>query len=202
MKTVLRIRQSNLKFRPEKTGIIWISLTLACSILKSLFRFRLNCYMSWWRWMASDCNKFVLIRSEGGGSVVKQFYALLPPMSFWWKHQVDYIETGYQNDEAVQRPPGALWLSGCKSQALMRLPASHIVVYQGCATFIIEGPNAIKQIRSRAAPSFHIGCLVVVTGIKIHFVVLHLAGGLKVAQPFRILNVTASNTVESQQANR
>ena len=84
----------------------------------------------------------------------------------------------------------------------MRLPASHIVVYQGCATFIIEGPNAIKQIRSRAAPSFHTGCLVVVTGIKIHFVVLHLAGGLQVAQPFRILNVTASNTVESQQANR
>jgi len=36
VKTVLR--QSNLKFRPEKTGIISINLTLACSILKSLFR--------------------------------------------------------------------------------------------------------------------------------------------------------------------
>jgi len=23
------------------------------------------------------------------------FYALLPLISFWWKHQVDYIETGY-----------------------------------------------------------------------------------------------------------
>ena len=35
VKTLLR--QSNLKFRPEKAGIISISLTLACSILKSLF---------------------------------------------------------------------------------------------------------------------------------------------------------------------
>ena len=38
------LRQSNLKFRPEKPGIISISLTLACSILKSLFRFNLTCY--------------------------------------------------------------------------------------------------------------------------------------------------------------
>jgi len=70
VKTVLR--QSNLKFRPEKPGIISISLTLACSILKSLFRFNITCYMSWWRWMVSDSNKFVLIRSEGRGSVGKQ----------------------------------------------------------------------------------------------------------------------------------
>jgi len=41
----------------------------------------------------------------------------------------------------------------------MRLPVSHIVVYQGCATFITEGQNAIKQIILRAAPSFHTGCL-------------------------------------------
>jgi len=62
VKTVLR--QYNLKFRPEKLGIISISLTLACSILKSLFRFNLICYMSRWRWMVSDdSNKFVLIRS-------------------------------------------------------------------------------------------------------------------------------------------
>ena len=65
-------RQSNSKFRPEKTGIISISLTLACSVLKSLFRFNLTGYMSWWRWMVSDSNKFVLIRSEGKGSVGKQ----------------------------------------------------------------------------------------------------------------------------------
>jgi len=32
LQTVLR--QSNLKFRPEKTEIISVSLTLACSILK------------------------------------------------------------------------------------------------------------------------------------------------------------------------
>jgi len=66
------LKQSNSKFRPEKPGIISISLTLACSILKSLFRFNLTCYMSWWRWMVSDSNKFVLIRSEGRGSVGKQ----------------------------------------------------------------------------------------------------------------------------------
>jgi len=61
VKTVLR--QSNLEFRPETTGIISISLTLTCSILKSLFRFNLTCCMSRWRWMVSDSNKFVLIRS-------------------------------------------------------------------------------------------------------------------------------------------
>ena len=82
-----------------------------------------------------------------------------------------------------QRPPGVLWSSGCKSQALMRLPVSHIVVYQVCATFLTEGPNAVKQIRPRTPPSFHTGCLVRVTGIKIHFVVLHLARGLQVAHP-------------------
>jgi len=37
--------------------------TFACSILKSLFRFILTCYMSWWRWMEPDSNKSVLIRS-------------------------------------------------------------------------------------------------------------------------------------------
>jgi len=67
------LRQSNLKFRPEKPEIISISLTHACSILKSLFRFNLTCYRPWWRWMVSDFNKFVLIRSEGRGSVGKQF---------------------------------------------------------------------------------------------------------------------------------
>jgi len=59
----------------------------------------------------------------------------------------------------------------------------------GCAsvTFITEGPNAIKQIRPRAAPSFHTGCLVLVTGIKTQFVVLHLARGLQVAHHCCIL---------------
>jgi len=61
VKTVLR--QFNLKFRPEKTGIVSISLTLACSILKRLFRFNVTCYVSWWRWMVSDSKNFVLIRS-------------------------------------------------------------------------------------------------------------------------------------------
>ena len=90
------LRQSNLKFRPEEPGIISISLTLACSILKSLFRSDLTCYMSWWRWMVSDSNKFVLIRSEGRVSVGKQLvlrtastYQLLVKapswFSFWWK---------------------------------------------------------------------------------------------------------------------
>jgi len=58
---------------------------------------------------------------------------------------------------------------------------------QGCATVITEGPNVIIQIRPRAAPSFHTGCLVLVTGIKIYFVVLHLARGPQVAHPCRIL---------------
>jgi len=60
--------------------------------------------------MVSDSNKFVLIRSEGRGNVGKQL-VLRTALTYelWWKHQVDYIETGYYNDEAVQRPPGALW---------------------------------------------------------------------------------------------
>jgi len=69
----------------------------------------------------------------------------------------------------------------------MRLPVSNIVVYQGRATFITEGPKAIKQIRLRAAPSFHTGCLVLVTGMKIHIVVWHLARGSQVAHSCRTL---------------
>ena len=41
----------------------------------------------------------------------------------------------------------------------LSLQVSHIAVYKGCAAFITEGPNAIKRIRPRAAPSFHAGCL-------------------------------------------
>jgi len=94
VKTVLR--QSNLKFRQKKNGIISISLTLACLILKSLFRFYLTCYMSWWRWKVSDSNKFVLIRSEGRGSVGKQLVLRTASTHhLWWKHQVDYIERWY-----------------------------------------------------------------------------------------------------------
>jgi len=37
------LRQSDLKFRPEKPEIISVRLTLACSILKSFFRFDLTC---------------------------------------------------------------------------------------------------------------------------------------------------------------
>ena len=62
----------------------------------------------------------------------------------------------------------------------MRLPVSHIAIYQVGATFITEGPNSIEQIRPPAAPSFHTCCLVLVTGIKIHFVVLQLARGPQV----------------------
>ena len=65
----------------------------------------------------------------------------------------------------------------------MRLPVSHIVVYQGFTTFITEEPNAIEQIRPRASPSFHTGCIVLVAVIKIHFVVTHLARGPQVAHP-------------------
>jgi len=31
----------------------------------------------------------------------------------------------------------------------MRLPVSHIFVYQGCSTFITEGPNAVKWRQAR-----------------------------------------------------
>jgi len=125
--------------------------------------------------MVSDSNKFVLIRSEGRVSVGKQLvlrtastYQLLVKAPSWlhWNWLLKWWGC-----TSVQRPSGALWTSGCKPQGLMRLPVLHIVVYQGCATFITEGPNAIKQIRLRAAPSFHTGCLVLVTGIKIHFAV-------------------------------
>jgi len=88
VKTVLG--QSNSKFRPEKPGLISVSLTLTCSMLKSLFRFNLTCYMSCWRWMVSDSNKSVLIRSEGRGSVGKQLvlrtastYQLLVKVPSW-----------------------------------------------------------------------------------------------------------------------
>jgi len=138
--------------------------------------------------MVSDSNKFVLIRSEGRMSVGKQLvlrtastYELLVKGPSWlhWDWLLKWWGCTATTRCSV--------IVGMQTQALMRLPVSHIFVYQGCATFITEGPNAIKQIRSRAAPSFHTGCLVLVTGIKIHFVVLHLARGLQVAHPCRIL---------------
>jgi len=127
--------------------------------------------MSWWRWMVSDTNKFVLIRSEGRVSVGKQLvlrtastYKLLmkaPSWSHWgWLLK-------WWGCTATTR------CSVIVGMQIVRLSVSHIVVYQGCATFITEEPNAIKQIRPRAASSFHTGCLVLVTGIKIHFVVLY-----------------------------
>ena len=61
--------KSNLKFRPEKTGIISISLTLACSILKSLFRFNLTCYTVCHDengWCQIPINSFLLeVKAEG-----------------------------------------------------------------------------------------------------------------------------------------
>jgi len=63
--------------------------------------------------MVSDSNKFVLIRSEGRGSVEKQIVSrTASTYELLVKAQVDYIEIGYQDNEAVQRPTGALWLSG------------------------------------------------------------------------------------------
>ena len=146
-------RQSNSKFRPEKTGIISISLTLACSILKSLFRFNLTGYMSWWRWMVSDSNKFVLIRSEGKGSVGKQLvlrtastYQLLvkAPSSLHWDWLLKWWGC------TVQQPSGALWSSGCKSQALTRLPVSRIVIYRKGAKkiFLISISFDMRYVRS------------------------------------------------------
>jgi len=64
------------------------------------------------------------------------------------------------------------------------MKTQHKWLDQGCANFITEGPNAIKQIKPWAAPSFHAGCLVLVTGIKIHFVVLNLVRGPQVAYPW------------------
>ena len=147
----------------------------------SLFRFNLTCYMSWWRWMVSDSNTFVFIRSEGRWSVRKQLvlctastYQLLLKAPSWlhWNWLLKWW--GFT---ATTRSSVIVEMQICKSQALMRLPVSHIVVYQGCAGFISEGPNAIKKMRPRAVPSFYTGCLALVTGIKIHFVVMHLARG-------------------------
>jgi len=61
------LRQSNLKFRPEKTGIISASLTLACSILKSHFRFNLTCYChDEDGWYPIPINSFLLeVKAEG-----------------------------------------------------------------------------------------------------------------------------------------
>jgi len=79
--------------------------------LKSHFRFNLTCYMSWWRWMVSDSNKFVLIISEGRVGVGKQLvlrtastYQLLVKASSWlhW----DWLLTW--NTYAGQANPGQM----------------------------------------------------------------------------------------------
>ena len=61
------LRQLNLKFRPEKPGIISISLTLACSILKSLFRFfSLAICHNEDGWCQIPINSFLLeVKTEG-----------------------------------------------------------------------------------------------------------------------------------------
>jgi len=82
----------------------------------------------------------------------------------------------------------------------MRLPVSHKVVYQGCATFVTEGPNQMKQIRPRVARSFHTGCLVLVTGIKIQFVVLRLARGLQTG--WTSLSYTIADAYTATTSNR
>ena len=130
-------RQSNLKFRPEKTEIISISLTLACSILKS--------------WMGSDSNKFVLIRSEGRVSGGKQLvlrtastYQLLVKAPSWlhwdwllksWRCTattrcsvivgIQISKRGDANMLARAVVKGVYW--DC------RLAVSHIVVYEAGA---------------------------------------------------------------------
>jgi len=150
VKTVLR--QSNLKFRPEKTGIISVSLTLSCSILKSLLRFNLMCYVSWWRWMVSDSNKFVLVRgvweisrllttvNTEGMLESSSFCALLPPIGFWWKHHVDYIKIGYQgaNLQLVQKS--------------MQLP-KYLLILKGLIWIFLGGPTTLYM-----ALSFILGC--------------------------------------------
>ena len=184
------LRQSNLKFRPEKTGIMLISLTLACSILKRPFRFNLTCYMSWWRWLVSNSNKFVLIRSEGRVSVGKQLvlgtastYQLLAkaPSSSWlhWDWLLEWWGCTATTRCSV--------IVGLQITSFNETAGFTHCRIPGCATFITEEPNVIKQIRRGAVPSVHTGCLVLVTGKKIQFVVLHLARGRQVAHPCRIL---------------
>jgi len=45
-------------------------------------------------WCQIPINSFLLEVKAEGVLVSSLFYALLPPISFWWKHQVHYIETG------------------------------------------------------------------------------------------------------------
>jgi len=84
------LRQSNLKFRPEKNGDNLDEFNARLLDLKMPLRFNLTCCMSWWRWMVSDSNKFILVRSEGRGSVGKQLvlrtastYELLVKATSW-----------------------------------------------------------------------------------------------------------------------
>ena len=102
---------------------------------------------------------------------------------FFFRRELPHTLNYWSPDGQLER------LNKAKEASSLRAvtPVSHIVVYQGCAIFITEGPNAVKQIRPRAPPSFHTSCLVLVAGIKIHFVVLHLAHGPQVAHPCRIL---------------
>jgi len=156
-----------------------ISLTLSWSILKSLFRFNLTCYMSWWRWMVSDSNAFVLIisvweisrllktvKAEGmlGSSY---FYALLPPINFWWKHQVDYIETGYQ---------GATLQLARKSTHLPKC----LLILKGPIWIFLGGPNSVPYgsavsitCHSAVRPVDHLGEIMVTHGKGSNFMLFN-----------------------------
>ena len=90
----------------------------------------------------------------------------------------------------------------------MRLLVSHIVVYQGCATFLTERPNAIKQIKLRATPSFHIGCpVLLVTGrderiVDFCYLILSCFGKMiSVSDPNPVLVETFEKCVNGVDAN-
>ena len=151
--------------------------------------------MSWWRWMVSDSNKFVLIRSEGKGSVGKQLvlrtastYQLLVKAPSWlhW----DWLLKWW----------GCTATTRCSVITEVQITSiNETAAFTYCClpgVCNLKGPNAIKQIRRRTVPLFHTDCLVLVTGLKIHFVVLHLARGRQVAHPCRTL-VDASTTTTS-----
>jgi len=139
--------------------------------------------MSWWRWMMSDSNKVVLIRSAGRGSVGKQLvlrtastYQLLvkAPSSLHWDWLLKWGGCTATTRCSVIIGMQITSINETAGFTYCRIPG---VCNPYCNT---EGPSAIKQIRPPATPSFPTVCLVLVTGIKIHFVALHLAHRLHI----------------------
>ena len=129
--------------------------------------------MSWWRWMLSDSNKFVLIRSEGRGSVGKQLvlrtastYQLLVKAPSWlhWGWLLKWWGCTVTTRCSV--------IVGMQIASINETAGFTYCCIPGVCNRYYWRPNAIKQVRPRAAPSLHTGCLPLVTGIKIPFVVL------------------------------